>query len=263
MAEHQDYSPKRGIDLIKDHLCKDMHDHALFLLREEHSYYDKECKKLTSMLQDLEAHSSRGEKELGGLRDALERALRKKADLVMQVKQNSSLISQLNTEIFGLRERNEVATGVATSQGLLKDARKEVVVLAAAKSEVEQNAATYLEDVATTHKIARDALDKLKSELLRSEAPLLEALDREKSLKLLLCKKGKRLEDKEEELGQLWGEVGRAKREFNELQGHVSAHFATKESALAMVSALETQIQNVHASDSAWENMITKLSSKL
>ncbi|XP_070010505.1 uncharacterized protein [Nicotiana sylvestris] len=286
------------------------------------------CKKLTSMLRDLEAHSARGEKELGELRVALERALWEKAILVAQVEQNGSLIRQLNTKISELRKRNEVATGeLATSQDHLKDARKEVALLASTKSKVEQNAATYLEDESMMHKIVHDisiaaeqkltrainlakaearretleeigargvhlsadleedhklerelalliapdegkvvvlsfkAFDSLKSELLCSEAPLREALDKEKSLKLLCVEKEKellslrrkvdqsrsrgirlekQLEEKAEELGQLWGKVGRAKREFNKLQAHTG-----------------------HANDSARVNMITRLSSEL
>lgn len=62
-----------------------MYDHAFVQLREELSYREGECKKLTLMLQDSEAHSARGEKELGELRAASERALREKAELAAQV----------------------------------------------------------------------------------------------------------------------------------------------------------------------------------
>ncbi|XP_070025369.1 WEB family protein At5g16730, chloroplastic-like [Nicotiana sylvestris] len=251
--------------------CNDMYDHALFRLREELSYREKECKKLTSMLRDSQAHSSRGEKELGELRAALERALREKADLVAQVEQNGSQISRLNVEILGLRKQSEVATEeLASSHDLLKNARKEVATLVATKSEIERNVATYLDDAAT-------AFNKFKSELLHYEAPLREALGRGKSLKLLCAEKESelvslwrelnvlifQLKNKEEELGQLWGEIGLAKHKFNELQVYVSTHFAAKESALDIVSALEVQIQTVRVNDSARANMITSLLSEL
>ncbi|XP_070014750.1 spindle pole body component 110-like [Nicotiana sylvestris] len=149
--------------------CKDMYDHAFFWLREELSYLKKECEKLTSMLRDSEARSTQGGKELGNLRAALEGALREKADLAAQVKQNGSQINQLNTEISGLRKQSEVATEeFATSQDLLENARKEVAALAAAKSKVEKNASTYLEDAATTHKIARDLSIAFEQKLARA-----------------------------------------------------------------------------------------------
>nr|XP_009782908.1 PREDICTED: uncharacterized protein LOC104231593 [Nicotiana sylvestris] len=130
--------------------CKDMYDHAFFRLREELSYREKECKKLTSNLQDSEAHSARGEKELGELRATLERAFREKADLAAQVEQNDS-------QILGMRKKSEIATAeLATSHDLHKNARMEIAALAAAKSEIERNAATYLDDAATTHKISCD-----------------------------------------------------------------------------------------------------------
>ncbi|XP_070013910.1 uncharacterized protein [Nicotiana sylvestris] len=112
----------------------------------------------------------------------------------------------------------------------------------------------------------------LKSELLHSEAPLRKALNREKSLKLLCAAKESELVSLQCEVDRSWsrsleiclqGEVGRAKREFNELQAHVSAHFVAKEKAQAKVSALEMQIQTVRANDSALANMIARLSSEL
>ncbi|XP_070019650.1 uncharacterized protein [Nicotiana sylvestris] len=71
------------------------------------------------------------------------------------------------------------------------------------------------------------------------------------------------LEDKAEELEQLWGEVGKAKREFTELQTRVRAHSKAKERAQAATSALEAQIKAAHANDSALEKMIARLSSEL
>nr|XP_009780513.1 PREDICTED: uncharacterized protein LOC104229563 [Nicotiana sylvestris] len=151
------------------HACKDMYDHAFLQLREERSYHEKECKKLTSMLRDSEVRSARGGKELGELRAALETALWEKADLAAQVEQNGSQISQLNTKIFGLRKQSEVATmELGTSQDLLKNAREEVAALAAAKSEAERNAATCLEDAATTHKIDHDVSIIAEQKLARA-----------------------------------------------------------------------------------------------
>ncbi|XP_070010586.1 uncharacterized protein [Nicotiana sylvestris] len=142
--------------------CKKMYDHAILRLRGELSYHEKECKKVTSKLEDLEARSAWGGKELGQLRATLETALRKKANLVAQ-------INQLNAEIFGLRERNEIVVGeLATSQGLLEASRKEISSLAMAKSEVEQNAITYQEDAATTHRIARDMSIAAERKLTRA-----------------------------------------------------------------------------------------------
>ncbi|XP_070014079.1 uncharacterized protein [Nicotiana sylvestris] len=149
--------------------CKDMYDHALFRLREELSYHEKECKKLTSILRDSETHSAQGENELGELRADLERAFREKADLAAQVEQNGSQISRLNAKILGLRKQSEVATEkLASSHDLLKNARKEIDALAAAKSEIERNAAFYLDDVATTHKITHDVSIEAEQKLAQA-----------------------------------------------------------------------------------------------
>ncbi|XP_070009669.1 uncharacterized protein [Nicotiana sylvestris] len=130
--------------------CKEIYDHAILRLRKKLSYHEKECKEVTSKLWDSEARPARGGKELGELRTTLETMLREKANLAAQ-------INQLNAEISGLREQNEIAAGeLTTSRDLLKDARREVAALAAVKSEVERNAITYQEDAATTYRIARD-----------------------------------------------------------------------------------------------------------
>ncbi|XP_070010419.1 uncharacterized protein [Nicotiana sylvestris] len=60
-----------------------------------------------------------------------------------------------------------------------------------------------------------------------------------------------RMEDKADELEQLWVEVGKAKREFNEIQAHMNARSEAKERAQAGASALEAQIQAARANDSA------------
>ncbi|XP_070024951.1 uncharacterized protein [Nicotiana sylvestris] len=99
-----------------------------------------------------------------------------------------------------------------------------------------------------------EAFDKLKSELLHHEARLRKALDREKSLRILCARKeSELLEIKTEKLERLWGEIGRAKREFNELKAQVDAHVASKENVLANASTLEVQVQNAHANDSPSE----------
>ncbi|XP_070010137.1 uncharacterized protein [Nicotiana sylvestris] len=115
------------------------------------------------------------------------------------------------------------------------------------------------------------AFDRLKSELLRYEARLRRTSDREKSLNLLCAKKESelvsilifQLDSKTEELERSWGEVGRVKHEFDELQAHVDAQVVAKENALAKVSTLEMQIQTTRASDSARANMIARLESEL
>ncbi|XP_070010700.1 protein WEAK CHLOROPLAST MOVEMENT UNDER BLUE LIGHT-like 1 [Nicotiana sylvestris] len=230
------------------------------------------------------------------------------------------------------KERNNVAS------------KLEIVTLAAAKSEVERDAAAYKEDAATSHTMVRDislaaeqkliravehskaeakreilecrdsfrsevenpegggetagprvkeyrkeercprAFDRLKAELLYCEAPLWGARDREKSLRLFCAAKEselislqcevdqnrarealleKQLKNNTDELEQLWGEVGKAKREFIKLQAHVNAHSEAKERAQAGASTLEAQIQATSANDSARVKMIMRLLSEL
>ncbi|XP_070015898.1 uncharacterized protein [Nicotiana sylvestris] len=130
----------------------------------------------------------------------------------------------------------------------------------------------------------RKAFDKLKSELLRHEARMRKASDREGSLRLLCERKEgelvylrckvdrswncesrleRQLERKIEELEHLWGKVGQAKCELNELKARVDAQVAAKEDALTKASALEVQIHNAHANDSIRVNIITRLESEL
>ncbi|XP_070022879.1 uncharacterized protein [Nicotiana sylvestris] len=114
------------------------------------------------------------------------------------------------------------------------------------------------------------AFNRLKAELLHCEAPLRDARDREKSLRLLCAAKENKLvslrrelKDKVDKLEQLWGKVGKAKREFIEPQAHVNAHSAAKERAQARASILDAQIQAARANDSARAKIIVRLSSKL
>ncbi|XP_070004681.1 uncharacterized protein [Nicotiana sylvestris] len=110
---------------------------------------------------------------------------------------------------------------------------------------------------------------KLKCELLRHEARMQKALDKEIYLRILCERKEEinvlifQLESKAEELEHLWGEVGQAKHELNVLKAQVDAQVAAKEDALSKASALEVQIQNAPANDSARANMITRLESEL
>ncbi|XP_070013987.1 uncharacterized protein [Nicotiana sylvestris] len=71
------------------------------------------------------------------------------------------------------------------------------------------------------------------------------------------------LKNKTEELERLWGEVGRVKRECNELKAQEDAQVATKEDALAKPSALEVQLRNARANNSIRANMITRLELEL
>ncbi|XP_070025439.1 COP1-interactive protein 1-like [Nicotiana sylvestris] len=71
------------------------------------------------------------------------------------------------------------------------------------------------------------------------------------------------LKDKVDELGQLWGKVGKANHEFTELQARVSAHSEAKERAQSATSVLEVQIQAAHMNDSTQAKMITRLSFEL
>ncbi|XP_070010222.1 uncharacterized protein [Nicotiana sylvestris] len=131
-------------------------------------------------------------------------------------------------------------------------------------------------DVPWCEKACSEAFDRLKTTLLCCEALLREAQEMGRSLELLCAAKENELvfrvqetlleiqwKDKVHELEKLWGEVGVAKCDFDELQAHVSAHSKAKERAQAATSALEDKIQAVHASDSAQAKMITRLSSEL
>ncbi|XP_070015748.1 COP1-interactive protein 1-like [Nicotiana sylvestris] len=148
---------------------QEMYDHAILRLYEELFFHEKERKNIALKLQDSEARCAQGDKELGELRAALEAALREKAALAAQVEQSDSWISQLKTEISELKERNEiVARELVTSRDLLTDTRREIVTLAAAKSEVKRDAATYKKDVTTTHTMVRDMSMAAEQRLIRA-----------------------------------------------------------------------------------------------
>ncbi|XP_070010234.1 uncharacterized protein [Nicotiana sylvestris] len=113
---------------------------------------------------------------------------------------------------------------------------------------------------------SRDAFDKLKSELLHSEARLRKALDGEKSLWLLCVKRGKELrhlqyvanrslnyeshlekQRKIKDLEHLRAEVCRSKQECNELRAQIDAHIEAKKNDLAKVSTLEAEAEEIRA----------------
>ncbi|XP_070009877.1 uncharacterized protein [Nicotiana sylvestris] len=253
IIDRADLDISRAVKVAEKSMQQEMYDHAILRLRKERFCHEKERKNISSKLQDLEAHSARGDKELGELRSALEVAIRENAALASQVEQSDSQISQLKAEIFGMKERSEIVAGESvTSRDLLINTRREIITLAAAKSEAERDAATCKEDATTMHTMVYDmsmAFDRLKAGLLHCEAPLRDARDREQSLKLLCAAKEselvslrrevdrsrarealleKQLKNKADELEQFWGEVGKAKCEFIELQAHVNAHYEAK-----------------------------------
>ncbi|XP_070001999.1 uncharacterized protein At3g49055-like [Nicotiana sylvestris] len=102
------------------------------------------------------------------------------------------------------------------------------------------------------------AFARLKAELLHCEAPLRDARDREKSLKLLCAAK-------ESELVSLCHEVDRsqAREALLEKQEHVNAYSEAKERAQAGAFALEAQIQAARENDSVRAKMILRLSSEI
>ncbi|XP_070013067.1 uncharacterized protein [Nicotiana sylvestris] len=71
------------------------------------------------------------------------------------------------------------------------------------------------------------------------------------------------LQIKIEDLEHLWGEVGQAKYEYNELRAQIDAHIAAKKNALAKVSALEVKLQNAHENSSVQTSRIARLESDL
>nr|XP_016512064.1 PREDICTED: tropomyosin-like [Nicotiana tabacum] len=137
--------------------CKEEYDHAILRLREELSSQEKERDNIASKFQDSEARGAQRDKELGELQASLEAALREKVALADKVEQSSSQISQLETDISGLKEWSKnVTRELVTSRGLLADTYREIATLAAAKSEAKQNVVAYREDAATAHAMVRD-----------------------------------------------------------------------------------------------------------
>ncbi|XP_070013190.1 COP1-interactive protein 1-like [Nicotiana sylvestris] len=102
------------------------------------------------------------------------------------------------------------------------------------------------------------AFNKLNFELLRHEARLRKALDEEKSLRLL-CDKSRKTED----LERLWGEVGQAKYECDELKAKIDTQVAAKKNALAKASTLEVQLWNTCGNSLVQTSRIASLESDL
>ncbi|XP_070023158.1 uncharacterized protein [Nicotiana sylvestris] len=112
------------------------------------------------------------------------------------------------------------------------------------------------------------AFDKLKSGLLRCEAMLRKALDEERSLRLLCEEKEVELahlqyEKKTKALERLRDEVGRARREYDELRARAEAQALEGKDALAKVPDFEAQLRLASDNASVQTNMIAKLEFEL
>ncbi|XP_070017457.1 uncharacterized protein [Nicotiana sylvestris] len=148
--------------------------------------------------------------------------------------------------------------------------------------EEESTLSVTLDEVPEMIQTVVMAFDKLKSELLRSEARLRKALDGEKSLRLLCDKRAKelrhlryemnrilnyeghlkkQLQRKIKDLERLWGEVGQAKYECNKLKAQADAQVAVKKNALAKAFALEVQLRNARENSLVKTSMIARIES--
>ncbi|XP_070013319.1 uncharacterized protein [Nicotiana sylvestris] len=68
---------------------------------------------------------------------------------------------------------------------------------------------------------------------------------------------------KTEDLECLWGEVGQAKCECNELKAQIDAHIAAKKNALAKASSLRVQLRNARENSTVQTSRIARLESDL
>ncbi|XP_070015556.1 uncharacterized protein [Nicotiana sylvestris] len=116
---------------IVNRQCKEMYDHSLFRLNEEFLCREKELEKFSSRLRELEAHSTRKEKESDELRATLEGTLREKYAFVEQA------FNRLKFEL--LRHENRLRRTLDREKSLkLLCVKKESELLESKMEELEQ-----------------------------------------------------------------------------------------------------------------------------